>query len=64
MQYVYNLLCVCVTVHATGGPGVYVVLQCGSAGHNIRAKPTLKGMPVGCLKLGDTFQVDEEVSVV
>jgi E3 ubiquitin-protein ligase MYCBP2 len=44
-----------------GGPGVYVVLQCGSAGHNIRAKPTLKGMPVGCLKLGDTFQVDEEV---
>ena len=54
----------CVTVHAAGGPGVYVVLQCGSAGHNIRAKPTLKGMPVGCLKLGDTFQVDEEVSVV
>ena len=44
-----------------GGAGTYVVLQCGSAGHNIRSKPSLQGTPVGRLKLGDTFQVEEEV---
>ena len=44
-----------------GGAGMYVVLQCGSAGHNIRSKPSLQGTPVGRLKLGDTFQVEDEV---
>ena len=44
-----------------GGAGTYVVLQCGSAGHNIRSKPSLQGTPVGRLKLGDTFQVENEV---
>lgn len=44
-----------------GGAGTYVVLQCGSAGHNIRSKPSLQGTPVGRLKLGDTFQVEDEV---
>ena len=52
----------CATILCAGGAGTYVVLQCGSAGHNIRSKPTLQGSPVGRLKLGDTFQVEDEVS--
>lgn len=38
-----------------------MVLQCGSAGHNIRSKPSLQGTPIGRLKLGDTFHVENEV---
>ena len=48
-------------ISLAGGPGIYVVLHCGTAGHNIRAQPTMKSNAIGRLKLGDTFKVKEEV---
>ena len=46
-----------------GGPGSYQVVQCGSAGHNIRSKPSLRGTPIGRLKKNDKINALEEVSV-
>ena len=46
-----------------GGPGEYEVVQCGSAGHNIRSQPNMNGAPVGRLTLKDTFTAVEEVIV-
>ena len=44
-----------------GGPGSYEVVQCGSAGHNVRSKPGLKGTPVGRLTKGSKIDILEEV---
>ena len=44
-----------------GGSGTYQVIQCGSAGHNIRSKPGIKGAPVGRLAKGNKVEVSEEV---
>jgi len=46
----------------SGGPGEYEVVQCGSAGHNIRSQPNMNGAPVGRLTLKDTFTAQEEVN--
>ena len=44
-----------------GGPGTYYVAQCGSAGHNVRSKPNLKGTPVGRLAKGNKIVIIDEV---
>ena len=44
-----------------GGPGSYEVVQCGSAGHNVRSKPGLKGIPVGRLTKGGKIEALDEV---
>lgn len=44
------------------GPGVYEVLKCGSFGHNIRSRPSLKATPIGMLTLGDRITAIEDVS--
>ena len=44
------------------GPGSYRVVQCGSAGHNVRSKPSMRGTPVGRLGKGNTVEAVEEVS--
>lgn len=44
-----------------GGQGSYEVVQCGSAGHNVRSKPGLKGTPIGRLTKGSKIEVVEEV---
>lgn len=44
-----------------GGVGTYEVVQCGSAGHNVRSKPGLKGTPVGRLTKGSKIEAVEEV---
>jgi len=44
-----------------GGPGTYQVVQCGTAGHNVRSKPGMKGTPVGRLAKGNKIEVLEEV---
>ena len=51
-----NLLC-----STSGGPGTYTVVHCGAAGHNIRTKPGMKGVPVGRLAKGSSIEVIEEV---
>ena len=45
-----------------GGSGVYQVIQCGTAGHNVRSKPSMKGTPVGRLTKGNKIEALEEVS--
>ena len=45
-----------------GGPGVYQVVQCGTAGHNLRAKPNMKGTPVGRLSKRSSIEAAEEVN--
>ena len=44
-----------------GGVGCYEVVQCGSAGHNVRSKPVLRGMPIGRLTKGGKIEAVEEV---
>ena len=39
----------------------FYVVDCGASGHNIRAQPSLKALPVGKLKLGSSFLVTEQV---
>jgi hypothetical protein len=39
----------------------FYVVDCGASGHNIRALPSLKALPVGKLKLGSSFLVTEQV---
>ena len=45
-------VCVCVGC-AAGGPGTYTVVHCGVAGHNVRTRPGMKGVPVGRLAKGN-----------
>ena len=45
-----------------GGPGVYQVVQCGTAGHNVRSKPNMRGTPVGRLSKRNTIEAVEEVN--
>lgn len=45
-----------------GGSGSYQVIQCGSAGHNIRSKPGIRGTPVGRLAKGNKIEASDEVS--
>ena len=45
-----------------GGPGEYEVVQCGSAGHNIRSQPNMSGAPIGRLTLKNTITALEEVT--
>ena len=45
-----------------GGPGVYQVVQCGTAGHNVRSKPNMRGTPVGRLSKQNTIEATEEVN--
>ena len=45
-----------------GGPGMYTVVHCGAAGHNIRTSPGMKGIPVGRLAKGSSVEIEEEVS--
>ena len=44
-----------------GGAGVYQVVQCGTAGHNVRSKPSMRGTPVGRLVKGNKIEALEEV---
>ena len=44
-----------------GGPGTYSVVQCGAAGHNVRSKPSMKGVPIGRLAKDNKVQIVEEV---
>ena len=37
------------------------MVQCGSAGHNVRSKPSMKGTPVGRLAKGNMIEALEEV---
>ena len=48
-----------VTVY--NAPQTFYVVDCGASGHNIRARPSLKALPVGKLKLGCSFLVTEQV---
>ena len=41
---------------------MYTVVQCGSAGHNLRSIPSMRGTPVGRLTKGSTVSVVQEVS--
>ena len=50
-----------VTAKRKGGSGTYQVIQCGSAGHNIRSKPGIKGTPVGRLAKGNKIEASDEV---
>jgi hypothetical protein len=43
------------------GPGMYQVVQCGTAGHNVRSKPNMRGTPVGRLSKRSTIEAVEEV---
>ncbi|KAK4016037.1 hypothetical protein OUZ56_031000 [Daphnia magna] len=38
----------------------FYVVDCGASGHNIRAQPSLKALPVGKLKLGSSVLVTEQ----
>ena len=46
-----------------GGLGSYEVVQCGSAGHNVRSNPGLKGTPIGRLTKGSKIEAVEEVTI-
>ena len=45
------------------GPGMYQVVQCGTAGHNVRSKPNMRGTPVGRLSKRSTIEAVEEVNL-
>ncbi|KAL5012682.1 hypothetical protein ScPMuIL_011233 [Solemya velum] len=49
------------TSNSCKGAGVYRVVKCGSYGHNIRWRPTLKATPIGMLTLGDQISITEDV---
>jgi threonine/homoserine efflux transporter RhtA len=40
------------------------VITCAASGHNIRSKPSLKAAVVGMLALGNTFTIQEYVSIL
>ena len=40
---------------------MYRVVQCGTAGHNVRSKPSMRGTPVGRLSKSSTVEAIEEV---
>ena len=43
-----------------GGPGNYEVVECGEAGHLIRAGPSKTSTPIGQLAKGSVVQISEE----
>ena len=45
------------------GPGIYQVVNCGSFGHNIRSKPSLKATATGMLTLNKKVFATEDVSI-
>ena len=49
------------TKKRVSGPGSYQVVQCGTAGHNIRSKPSMRGTPVGRLNKSNIIEAIEEV---
>ena len=52
-----------VTKKRVSGPGSYQVVQCGTAGHNVRSKPSMRGTPVGRLGKRNIIEAVEEVRV-
>nr|AOV18880.1 myc binding protein 2 [Lymnaea stagnalis] len=42
------------------GPGTYMVIKCGSSGHNIRARPSLKASPIGMITKGKKIKAVED----
>ncbi|KAH9488940.1 E3 ubiquitin-protein ligase mycbp2 [Bulinus truncatus] len=42
------------------GPGTYMVIKCGSSGHNIRARPSLKAPPIGMITKGKKIKAVED----
>ncbi|XP_070552183.1 E3 ubiquitin-protein ligase MYCBP2-like isoform X2 [Ptychodera flava] len=46
----------------THGPGVYQVVKCGSSGHNIRSRPSLKASPVGMMVHGNQLTVMQDIT--
>ena len=46
------------------GPGCYQVVQCGTAGHNVRSKPGMRGTPVGRLSKRSVIDAIEEVYMI
>ena len=49
-------------VAAVGGAGNYVVVHCGSLGHNVRRKPGKNASVVGLLTRNSTIVVTASVS--
>ncbi|XP_032812561.2 E3 ubiquitin-protein ligase MYCBP2 isoform X3 [Petromyzon marinus] len=45
-----------------GGPGFYVVVRTGTSGHNVRSRPSMRGIPIGTLLLGNKIKALGEVS--
>ncbi|XP_064637403.1 E3 ubiquitin-protein ligase MYCBP2-like isoform X3 [Lineus longissimus] len=43
-----------------GGPGLYQVVKCGSSGHNVRCRASMKATPIGMLVLGNQIMVVED----
>ncbi|GFN82137.1 myc binding protein 2 [Plakobranchus ocellatus] len=43
------------------GPGQYMVVKCGSSGHNIRARPSLKAAPIGMITKGKKIRAVEDI---
>lgn len=46
---------------AVSYPAVFHVIKCGSAGHNVRARPQYRAPVVGMLVMGNVVTVDQEV---
>ena len=44
----------------SGGPGNYQVVKCGSSGHNIRSRPSLKASPIGMVSHGNQVVVTDD----
>lgn len=41
-------------------PGLFHVVKCGSSGHNVRSRPTLRSPPVGMLVMGNVCTITQE----
>ncbi|KAL3880398.1 hypothetical protein ACJMK2_032642, partial [Sinanodonta woodiana] len=50
------------TLEVKRGPGTYEVVKCGSFGHNIRSRPSLKATPIGRLTMGSQVNVVEDAA--
>ena len=46
---------------SAGFPGIYTVVKCGAACHNVRSKPSLQAPPVGMMVLGNQVEVLDQV---
>ncbi|KAK6627348.1 hypothetical protein RUM44_009825 [Polyplax serrata] len=42
-------------------PGIYTVVKCGAACHNVRSRPSLQSTPVGMMVLGNQAEVLDQV---